>query len=42
MSAAVSSVPRLTFFDNSGKPLNGGSVYTYAAGTLTPKTFYSD
>jgi hypothetical protein len=42
MSAAVSSVPRLTFFANDGTPLNGGLVYTYAAGTLTPKTFYSD
>lgn len=42
MAAAVSSVPRLTFFDNVGAPLNGGLVSTYAAGTLTPKTFYSD
>lgn len=41
-AAAVSSVPRLTFFANDGTPLNGGNVYTYAAGTLTPKTFYSD
>jgi hypothetical protein len=42
MAAAVSSVPRLTFFANDGSPLTGGNVYTYAAGTLTPKTFYSD
>lgn len=42
MAAAVSSVPRLTFLSNAGAPLNGGNVYTYAAGTLTPKTFYSD
>lgn len=42
MAAAVSSVPRLTFFANDGTPLNGGLVYTYLAGTLTPKTFYSD
>lgn len=42
MAAAVSSVPRLTFLNNTGAPLNGGNVYTYAAGTLTPKTFYSD
>ncbi len=42
MAAAVSSVPRLTFLDNTGKPLNGGNVFTYTAGTLVAKTFYSD
>lgn len=42
MAAAVSSAPRLTFFANDGTPLNGGLVSTYAAGTLTPKTTYSD
>jgi len=30
------------FFDNSGVPLNGGLLYTYAAGTTTPQTTYSD
>ena len=29
------------FFDNSGNPLTGGLVYTYAAGTTTPKTTYT-
>jgi len=30
------------FFDAAGDPLVGGLVYTYAPGTLTPKTTYSD
>ncbi|CAB4134391.1 hypothetical protein UFOVP266_55 [uncultured Caudovirales phage] len=30
------------FFDNSGVPLTGGLLYTYAAGTTTPQTTYSD
>lgn len=42
MSAAVSPVPRLTFFANDGTPLSGGNVYTYAAGTTTPQTTWSD
>lgn len=29
------------FFDNSGVPLNGGLVYTYAAGTTTPQAAYT-
>lgn len=29
-------------FDNSGLPLTGGLVYTYAAGTTTPKATYTD
>lgn len=29
------------FFDNSGVPLAGGLVYTYAAGTTTPQTTYT-
>ena len=27
---------------NSGQPLNGGKVYTYDAGTTTPRTLYTD
>lgn len=29
------------FFDNSGVPLSGGKIYTYAAGTTTPLTTYT-
>lgn len=29
------------FFDNSGVPLTGGLVYTYAAGTTTPQATYT-
>ena len=29
------------FFDNSGNPLSGGLLYTYAAGTTTPATTYT-
>ena len=29
------------FFDNNGDPLNGGKVYTYEAGTTTPKATYT-
>jgi hypothetical protein len=30
------------FFDNIGNPLAGGKIYTYAAGTTTPQTTYTD
>ena len=29
------------FFDNSGVPLSGGKLYSYAAGTTTPQTTYT-
>lgn len=29
------------FFDNSGNPLTGGRLYTYAAGTTTPQVTYT-
>lgn len=30
------------FFDNDGNPLSGGKIYSYAAGTSTPQTTYTD
>lgn len=30
------------FFDDNGDPLSGGKLYTYAAGTTTPKATYTD
>lgn len=30
------------FFDDSGDPLSGGKIYTYAAGTTTPQATYTD
>ena len=29
------------FFDNSGDPLTGGKIYSYAAGTTTPQATYT-
>lgn len=40
-AVVVSPVPMLQFFDNNGKPLSGGQVCTYAAGTTTPLTTYT-
>lgn len=42
MSANLSAVPKLQFFDNNGVPLVGGKLYTYAAGTTTPLATYTD
>lgn len=41
-TGTVAPYPRLQFFDDSGNPLNGGLLYTYAAGTSTPLATYSD
>lgn len=30
------------FFDDNGDPLSGGKIFTYAAGTTTPKATYTD
>src|SRR6185369_11794571 len=42
MTATLLIPPRARFFDASGNPLSFGLVYTYAAGTLTPKVSYTD
>jgi hypothetical protein len=34
--------PKFQGLDNSGKPLSGGLVYTYSAGTTTPLATYTD
>jgi hypothetical protein len=40
MTVALTALPQ--FFDNTGNPLSGGKVFTYAAGTLTPLASYTD
>lgn len=42
MSAVLGVPPYLQFFDSNGDPLSGGKIYTYAAGTTTPKATYTD
>lgn len=34
--------PGAQFFDDNGDPLSGGKIFTYAAGTTTPKAAYTD
>jgi hypothetical protein len=41
-AAAPLPVPHLQFLDNSGRPLAGGKIYTYQAGTSTPQVTYTD
>lgn len=41
-SAVLATPPYLAFYDLNGAPLAGGLVYTYAAGTTTPKATYTD
>lgn len=42
MSATLSPVAKMQFFKADGEPLVGGLLYTYEAGTLTPKVTYVD
>jgi hypothetical protein len=42
MMATLRPNGKQQYFNNSGVPLAGGKVYTYAAGTTTPKATYSD
>jgi len=41
-TTVVLSVPRFRAFTQAGLPMAGGKVYTYAAGTTTPKATYTD
>lgn len=40
--AQLLAAPYNQFFDNDGNPLAGGKIYTYAAGTTTPRATYTD
>lgn len=40
--AVLLTPPVMQFVDADGVPLSGGKVYTYAAGTTTPKASYTD
>lgn len=40
--AVLLTLPYSQFFDDNGDPLAGGKVYTYTAGTTTPKATYTD
>lgn len=40
--AVLGPSPKAQFFAADGQPLVGGKVYTYAAGTTTPLTTYTD
>lgn len=42
VSASLMPPGKQVYLDNSGNPLSGGRVYTYAAGTSTPLATYSD
>lgn len=42
MSLPLLPNPKMQFFATNGRPLSGGKVFTYAAGTSTPKVTYSD
>lgn len=40
--AVLMTEPKIQVLDHNGNPLSGGKIYTYAAGTLTPKASYVD
>ena len=42
MTTQLAPAPVFRSWDNSGNPLVGGQLYTYAAGTSTPQATYTD
>ncbi len=40
--ATLTPVPKIQFFDANGNPLAGGKLYSYDAGTTTPRPTYTD
>ena len=40
--ASLTPAPRMQFFDETGKPLAGGKIYTYEAGTTNPLSSFKD
>lgn len=42
MSNSLLPEPVQSYEDSNGRPLNGGKLFTYAAGTTTPKATYQD
>jgi hypothetical protein len=42
MAKYLSPTIKQRFFDSNGDPLSGGKLYTYSAGTTTPKATYTD
>jgi len=42
MTASIMIPPKIQFIDANGQPYVGGFVYTYEAGTSTPKASYTD
>jgi hypothetical protein len=42
MTGVIATIPRNQFLDTLGKPLAGGKLYTYLAGTTTPVATYQD
>ncbi|WNG69279.1 hypothetical protein [Cupriavidus gilardii] len=42
MTLSLLQEPVMSFEDFNGRPLSGGKLYTYAAGTLTPKATFQD
>lgn len=42
VAVVLAPVPQLQFFDQSGRPLSFGCVFTYQVGTTTPLSTYTD